>query len=119
MNRWAQLSKPSLRYVSSSTGRVRSASALASRVTKPRFLFRALVTIRPPLSQQEKQQELRALHTFHTPDEKPPSVATPGVEPPFKKLLAANRGEISTRINRAAAELGICTAGIYSHEGMW
>jgi hypothetical protein len=115
MNRWAQLSKPSLRYVSSSTGRVRSSSALASRVTKPRFLFRALA-IRPPLSHKETQQH--GLHTFQTPDEKPPSVVTPGVEPPFKKLLAANRGEISTRINRAAAELGICTAGIYSHEGM-
>jgi hypothetical protein len=117
MNRWARLSKPSLRYVSSSVpGRVRS-STLASRVTKPRFLFRALATIQPPLSQQEKQQH--SLHTFHTPDEHPPSVSTPGVEPPFKKLLAANRGEISTRINRAAAELGIGTAGIYSHEGMW
>jgi hypothetical protein len=37
--------------------------------------------------------------------------------PPFKKILAANRGEIATRINRAAAELGIQTAGIYSFEG--
>jgi Biotin carboxylase, N-terminal domain len=35
---------------------------------------------------------------------------------PFTKLLAANRGEIATRINRAASELGIQTAGIYSHE---
>lgn len=38
-------------------------------------------------------------------------------KPPFKKLLAANRGEIATRINRGAAELGIQTCGIYSHEG--
>ena len=37
---------------------------------------------------------------------------------PFKKLLAANRGEIATRISRGAAELGISTVGIYSHEGM-
>jgi hypothetical protein len=37
--------------------------------------------------------------------------------PPFNKILAANRGEIATRINRAAAELGIQTAGIYSFEG--
>ena len=37
--------------------------------------------------------------------------------PPFKKLLSANRGEIATRINRAAAELGIQSAGIYSYEG--
>lgn len=36
---------------------------------------------------------------------------------PFKKLMAANRGEIATRINRGAAELGIQTVGIYSHEG--
>jgi pyruvate carboxylase len=38
--------------------------------------------------------------------------------PPFKKLMAGNRGEIATRICRAAAELGIQTVGIYSHEGM-
>jgi pyruvate carboxylase len=59
-------------------------------------------------------------HTFHTPDETPRLATTrmEGMEPPpFNKLLAANRGEISTRINRAAAELGIATAGIYSHEG--
>jgi hypothetical protein len=38
------------------------------------------------------------------------------IDPPFKKILAANRGEIATRINRAA-ELGVLTAGIYSYEG--
>jgi pyruvate carboxylase len=38
--------------------------------------------------------------------------------PPFKKLMAANRGEIATRISRGASELGIQTVGIYSHEGM-
>jgi len=38
-------------------------------------------------------------------------------ETPFKKLLAANRGEIATRIMRASSELGIPTAGIYAHEG--
>ena len=37
--------------------------------------------------------------------------------PPFEKLMAANRGEIATRIVRAASELGIKTAGIYAHEG--
>ena len=36
---------------------------------------------------------------------------------PFEKLMAANRGEIATRIVRAASELGIKTAGIYAHEG--
>jgi Biotin carboxylase, N-terminal domain len=38
-------------------------------------------------------------------------------EPPFRKLMAANRGEIATRISRGASELGISTVGIYSHEG--
>ena len=38
-------------------------------------------------------------------------------EAPFKKILAANRGEIATRIMRGATELGVKTAGIYSHEG--
>lgn len=59
------------------------------------------------------------LHTFHTPDERPPmeKLGIANVEhPPFTKLLAANRGEIATRILRAAAELGIPSAGIYSHE---
>ena len=39
------------------------------------------------------------------------------VKPPFKKLLAANRGEIATRIMRASSELGIASAGVYSYEG--
>src|SRR5947209_7668471 len=33
---------------------------------------------------------------------------------PFKKLLIANRGEIAIRIARAASELGIATAAVYS-----
>jgi len=37
-------------------------------------------------------------------------------EQPFKKLMAANRGEIATRISRAASELGVSTVGIYSLE---
>lgn len=45
-------------------------------------------------------------------------VCVPTEQPPFKKILAANRGEIATRINRAGAELGAITAGIYSYEGM-
>src|ERR1700686_4086396 len=32
----------------------------------------------------------------------------------FKKLLIANRGEIAIRIARAASELGIATAAVYS-----
>ena len=37
---------------------------------------------------------------------------------PIKKIMAANRGEIATRIMRACAELGVPSVGIYSHEGM-
>jgi hypothetical protein len=62
----------------------------------------------------------RPFHTFHTPDENLPDQATGMVNvtnAPFTKIMAANRGEIATRINRAASELGIATAGIYSHEG--
>jgi pyruvate carboxylase len=36
-------------------------------------------------------------------------------KPPFKKIMAANRGEIATRIMRAGTELDITTVGIYSH----
>jgi pyruvate carboxylase len=35
---------------------------------------------------------------------------------PIKKLLAANRSEIATRVFRSAHELGIRTVAIYSHE---
>ena len=64
----------------------------------------------------------RPFHTFHTPDETLPDQATGMVNvtnAPFTKIMAANRGEIATRINRAASELGIATAGIYSHEGVY
>jgi pyruvate carboxylase len=37
-------------------------------------------------------------------------------QPPFKRLLVANRGEIAIRILRAATELGIRTVAMYSHE---
>ncbi len=35
---------------------------------------------------------------------------------PIRKLLAANRSEIATRVFRSATELGIRTVAIYSHE---
>ena len=34
----------------------------------------------------------------------------------IKKLMAANRGEIATRIMRAGNELGLRTVGIFSKE---
>ena len=34
----------------------------------------------------------------------------------IRKLLVANRGEISIRVMRAAAEMGIRTVSIYAHE---
>src|SRR5436190_5261141 len=36
--------------------------------------------------------------------------------PVFRKLMAANRGEIAIRVFRSAHELGIRTVAIYSHE---
>lgn len=56
-----------------------------------------------------------AFHTSAPRLEKKRAIAAD--KPPFEKLLAANRGEIATRIVRAASELGIQTAGIYAHEG--
>lgn len=38
------------------------------------------------------------------------------MKPLFKTILVANRGEIATRIFRAATELGIKTVGIYAYE---
>src|SRR5262245_18630824 len=38
------------------------------------------------------------------------------LQPPFKKLLVANRSEIAIRVFRSAHELGIRTVAIYSHE---
>lgn len=44
------------------------------------------------------------------------SDASPAPVRPIRKLLAANRSEIATRVFRSATELGIRTVAIYSHE---
>jgi len=51
--------------------------------------------------QQQQQQQQRRL-------------SSTAIKAPFKKLMAANRGEIATRIMRAGSELGIPTVGIFS-----
>lgn len=38
------------------------------------------------------------------------------LEQPFRKVMAANRGEIALRIMRAAHELNAQTVGIYAYE---
>jgi Biotin carboxylase, N-terminal domain len=80
----------------------------ARRLVSPRWTAGTISSSRPLF-----------FHTsFHTPDElQHPDSPTWLDGAPFGRLLAANRGEIATRINRAASELGISTAGIYSYEG--
>ena len=68
----------------------------------------------------KKQPQRRLSSTSHVGTNHPTMKIGKSVSvetPPFKKLLAANRGEIATRISRGAAELGIQTCGIYSYEG--
>lgn len=102
--------------------RQRSSTAVATSRVSPvsTRVLSSLASSSSSLSSVKDSLEARPFHTFHTPDEKVPGskpVVAGGQPAPFGKLLAANRGEIATRITRAAAELGISTAGIYSHEG--
>jgi hypothetical protein len=61
----------------------------------------------------------RGLSSSSSPPQPTTTTATTGgvVGRPFDKVMAANRGEIATRILRAASELGCGTVGIYSREG--
>lgn len=71
------------------------------------------------LSNNKKSKHLQYDYTkrFNSPKANTANHSFAKAKPPFKKLLAANRGEIATRIMRASSELGIASAGIYSYEG--
>ena len=89
------------------------------RVVRPRSAasVRAFTSTAPLATTSSSVDKKGAYHvgTNHPSMNVPKGVTV--AEPPFKKLLAANRGEIATRISRGASELGIQTVGIYSHEG--
>ncbi|KAL7550341.1 hypothetical protein ACHAWF_013578 [Thalassiosira exigua] len=76
-------------------------------------------TIRPSKSKLLYKNETTM--SSDTPTESPTSgkySPTDGLADlcPFKKVMAANRGEIAVRINRAATELDMTTASIYAYE---
>jgi len=95
----------------------RGVSSLSSRSAAKRAAVRAASTTAPWATYNKFSVEQRRPYNVGT--NHPTMSAGKSVsvsEPPFKKLMAANRGEIATRISRGAAELGISTVGIYSHE---
>src|SRR5688572_22733880 len=51
-----------------------------------------------------------------TPSQSAAKASAPAAIPSFKKLMAANRGEIAIRVFRAATELGLRTIAIYAQE---
>src|SRR5688572_27008238 len=51
-----------------------------------------------------------------TPSQSAAKASAPAAIPSFKKLMAANRGEIAIRVFRAATELGLRTVAIYAEE---
>jgi hypothetical protein len=97
-----------------SSKRLLRGSRQRASASHPRGFLVSLSSKATPFGRSSPQ--INHFHTFHTPDEHPPAAGA-AKSAPFTKLLAANRGEIATRITRAASELGIPTAGIYSHEG--
>mmetsp|Transcript_20320 Transcript_20320/g.43985 ORF Transcript_20320/g.43985 Transcript_20320/m.43985 type:complete len:1262 (-) Transcript_20320:124-3909(-) len=106
----------SRRRLASNLIRTRS-SAAAAAAASVQLVHRLQINPTVTTGQQLQQHQVYRLHTFNTPDERPPSTEKlMDAARPFDKLLAANRGEIATRILRAATELGIPSAGIYSHE---
>lgn len=90
---------------------LRTSSRLSARTLSTTAPWATRVNNDETLRQEQKRPyNVGTLHPSMTSGSV--NVATP----PFKKLMAGNRGEIATRICRGAAELGIQTVGIYSHE---
>jgi len=102
---------------------LRQASRRGLAAARPRLCgIRALSTTASWATTSFVNEQRRAASSSHVGTNHPTMSIGKTVtveQPPFKKLMAANRGEIATRINRGAAELGIQTVGIYSHEGMF
>ena len=59
---------------------------------------------------------LARLHDTLQPDLCPQACRASSAGPPFRKVLIANRGEISVRIARAAQELGVATVAVFTSE---
>ena len=93
----------------------------AVRTRRTNTQVRVLSTTAPLATTNNNKTQKRFSSSHNVGTNHPSMNVAKGVtvaEPPFKKLMAANRGEIATRISRGASELGIQTVGIYSHEGM-
>ena len=97
---------------------VKRAGRRAVRPRTSRFAPRAFSTTTPLASSSSNvAAEQKRVHVGTNHPSMNVARGVTVTEPPFQKLLAANRGEIATRISRGASELGIQTVGIYSHEG--
>ncbi len=76
----------------------------------PQFIYPVMTAVHSSAPQMQQ-----VFHTFHMPDENPLAYGAAAIkgQAPFKKLLAANQGEIATHINGVGYQM----VGIYSHEG--
>jgi hypothetical protein len=98
------------------TATTASRAAARHRRVLPAAAARVLLASQAP-NVRYKSTAAAAAEQHHHPETMDASAPIVMAQPPFKKILSANRGEIATRINRAASELGCASAGIYSHEG--
>ena len=109
-----------VRHVVRRQGRRQYATHFVNRSLQTSAL-RAVVTTAPwavaNVRSAEHKQQSRYYNVNTTHPTMKPGKSVNKTEAPFTKLMAANRGEIATRISRGASELGIQTVGIYSYEG--